>query len=133
MLDTHKQCMTPVAAGNTNPVTLISYSFVCLASYSQPCFLFVFSQGPNKSNRREWSAVDCPVGYCREALETGQRNCANNRSGKCPETDNGGRPPPSPHISPFFHIHAASGKNYSLISKLIMLARRVYCEPFNGG
>ena len=30
MLVTHRQCMTPVAAGNTNPVTLISYSFVCL-------------------------------------------------------------------------------------------------------
>ena len=30
MLDTHRQCMTPVAAGNTNPVALISYSFVCL-------------------------------------------------------------------------------------------------------
>ena len=28
MLVTHRQCMTPVAAGNTNPVTLISYSFV---------------------------------------------------------------------------------------------------------
>ena len=32
MLVTHRQCMTPVAAGNTNPVTLISYSFVCLGS-----------------------------------------------------------------------------------------------------
>ena len=30
MLVTHRQCMTPVAAGNTNPVTLISYSFVGL-------------------------------------------------------------------------------------------------------
>ena len=30
MLVTHRQCMTLVAAGNTNPVTLISYSFVCL-------------------------------------------------------------------------------------------------------
>ena len=30
MLDTHRQCMSPVAAGNTNPVTPISYSFVCL-------------------------------------------------------------------------------------------------------
>ena len=30
MLVTYIQCMTPVAAGNTIPVTLISYSFVCL-------------------------------------------------------------------------------------------------------
>ena len=30
MLVTHRQCMTPAAAGNTNPVTLISYSFVGL-------------------------------------------------------------------------------------------------------
>ena len=33
VLVTHRQCMTPVAAGNTNPVTLISYSFVCLGQY----------------------------------------------------------------------------------------------------
>ena len=33
VLVTHRQCMAPDAAGNTNPVTVISYSFVCLGLY----------------------------------------------------------------------------------------------------
>ena len=37
MLVTHRQCMTPVATGNTNPVTLISYSFVGLGPRLRTC------------------------------------------------------------------------------------------------
>ena len=50
MLDTHRQCMIPVTARNTNPVTLISYSFVCLG-YHRDCDTDIFTDADVKCFR----------------------------------------------------------------------------------
>ena len=40
MLDTHRQCLTPVSTGNTNPVTLIS-SRLFILGVRYRCYIWV--------------------------------------------------------------------------------------------